>query len=49
MQEGTSGRSQRKLRLRYLYPSPCAVNSLFQTIKLRLWHLVHFLCAAQII
>ncbi len=25
-----------------------AVDSFFQTIRSRLWHLVHFLCASQV-
>ncbi len=51
MQEGKSGknhRHQRKQRLSYSCSSSCSVNSLFQTIRSRLRHLVHFLCAVQV-
>ncbi len=51
MQGGKSGRSQRhqrKQRLSYSYPSPYTVDIFFQTLRSRLWHLVHFLCAAQV-
>ncbi len=51
MQEGKFGRNRRyrrKWRLSYSCPSPCAFNSLFQTIKSLLWHLVCFLCASQV-
>ncbi len=51
MQERKFDRSRqhrRKQRLSSSYSNPCAVNSLFHTIRSRLWHLVHFLCAAQV-